>query len=404
MSRKSALGAWCAGHGACAIASRRTATAAGLPRSFTSTAQRNVHITKFTPTDSPALDELLDNIRTKIILPSHLPAAQRKKMYSPKHQKTLQSDPIIMEIDGEILKFRHLNRLGGDVPATQPSVLDAVSQFKTPKDFANFLPLLEGVQGTKNFDTGFYCKVIRLLGEKDQIKLMVECARRVKKTGFRLNQSERVVKILFYIQMKAIKSNWDLAETRQALRWAEMVLEMLQEVEHQVPEKRSGEPVEGQLPLFWDPMVLLAPLHLAAALAKHEEAKDEVKEKVAKYAKYVTIPWPEGKGLKQVQPQELYKDRNSLRYLTEPNVFVTLATPLLYGLERAVEVAEPEQAAKLESRRKMLVAEVQEAREASKVVLAKKTEEAKATGSELPNQNPRGEALYQELFGEKAAV
>ncbi|KAI1640915.1 hypothetical protein F4809DRAFT_587962 [Biscogniauxia mediterranea] len=400
MSRKSVLGAWCAGHGACEITARRTAAAAGLQRSFTSTAQRNANITKFTPTDSPALDELLDNIRTKIILPAHLPAAQRKKMYSPKYQKTLQSDPIIMEIDGEILKFRHLNRLAGDVPPTQPSVLEAVSKFNTKKDFANFLPLLEGVQGTKNFDSNFYCKVIRLLGEKDRIQTMIECARRVKTTGFRLNQSEKVVKMLFYIQMKAIKSNWDLGETRQALRWAEMVLEMLQEEEHQVPEKRSGEPVEGQLPLFRDPLVLLAPLHLAATLAKHEEAKDEVRDKIAKYAKAVTIPWPEQKGLKQVQPKDLYKYRRSMYYLKEPNTFVTLATPLLYGLERAVEVADPEQAAKLDARRKILAAEVQEAREAHRAQLAEKIEAARAKGEEWPNKSPRSEAIYQQLFGE----
>ncbi|KAI5928551.1 hypothetical protein F4810DRAFT_644135 [Camillea tinctor] len=394
MSRKSVMGSWSASHGACDIAKR----------SFTSTARRDARITKFTPTDSPALDELLNEIRYKIILPAHLPAYQRKKMYSPKFAKALQSDPITMEIDGETIKFRHVNLVGGGVPRASRSVIQAVSQFNTPKDFANFLPLIEGVKVDRKFDRNFYCALIRHLGEKGHISTMLECARRVEHTGYRLNESEKVTKLLYYIQKKAIDSDWDLQETRQALCWAEMVIEMLQDQEHLVHEKNSGEPVEGQIPLFRDPLVLLAPLHLAAALAKHEKAKDEVQDKIAKYAKSIIVAWPHDKGLKQLQPQQLFEKDRSMNYLTTPNQFLTLASPLLYGLGKAVEVAKPEQAAQLKLRHEMLAAEIQTARKENEKIRAAKTEAGKPMNPKYPDGKGRGEEIYQRLFGEQASI
>lgn len=104
-------------------------------------------ITHFTPTSSPALDELLNDIRTKIILPSFLPMAQRKRIYSPRWEKKLQADPIIVEIDGEVIKFRYQNPLT-DIPNTRKSLVSAIALFETDADFANLRPLLEGITHT----------------------------------------------------------------------------------------------------------------------------------------------------------------------------------------------------------------------------------------------------------------
>ncbi|KAI0014106.1 hypothetical protein F4779DRAFT_560742 [Xylariaceae sp. FL0662B] len=380
LGKKSVLGALCAGNGAFETATRRIAR---QHRTFTSTAQRNASIARFTPTSTTELDNLLDTIREKIILPSYLPIGQRKKIYSPKYEKKLQSDPIIIEIDQEIFKFRHLNPFNGDIPEARRSVMSAIQQFETPEDFANLRPLLEGVAHTGyNLDPSFYCKIVRVVGRKGHIHDLIECARGVRRTNLKLDSSEKANEVMHWVQMKAIESQWDEEETRQALRWAEMVIDMLQSDEHQPARRKDEAPIQGELPLSRDPMVLLAPLHLAAALVSKYEPKEEIVEQLNKHANDIVRLWPEGKKLTEVQPKELYEKEHGMGYLRDLNKFVTLAAPLMYGLETAVKVVEPPLASQLQSRLDLLAAEVQEARRA------------------ISMKPGRGEAVYRQLYGE----
>ena len=179
------------------------------------------NITHFTPTSSLDLDRLLSDIRTKIILPSYLPRAQRKKIYSLKWEKKLKADPIVIEIDGEVINFRYQNPLT-DIPNTQKSVGAAIKQFETPADFANLKPLLEGVHYTgQKIDQSFYAKVARLVSAKGYVYEMLECARSARRTGYKLDSSEKVNEVLHHVQLKARDADWDEAETRQARRGAE---------------------------------------------------------------------------------------------------------------------------------------------------------------------------------------
>jgi hypothetical protein len=309
--------------------------------------------------------------------------AQRKRIYSVKWEKKLQSDPITIEIDGEVLKFRYQNVMT-DVPNTRKSMMAAISQFETSADFANLKPLLEGIAyAGRKLDTSFYAKVLRLAGLKGHIYDIIDCARSVRKTGFKLDSSEKVNEVLFSVQMKAVDAEWDEAQTRQALRWAEMVVEMLYKEGHQ-PKRQKNEPVvPGELPLNRDPMVLAAPLHLAAMFVARHEASEEIVEKVNKLARDIVALWPEGKKMKEVQPAELYEDYDKMGYLLKPNKFVSLAVPLLHGLETAVKVVEPELTSQLQTRCDALAAEIKEAREAIA-------------------EDSRGEKVYKQFYEGKA--
>ncbi|KAI8952879.1 hypothetical protein F4801DRAFT_191235 [Xylaria longipes] len=389
MSRKSVLGAVCAANGAFEATARRIA--GQQHRSFTSTPQRSADITQFTPTSSPALDSLLNDIRTKIILPYYLPMSQRKKIYSPKWEKKLQADPIIIEIDGEVLKFRYQNILT-DIPSARKSLVDAVRQFETPADFANLKPLLEGIAHTgRKLKPSVYAHVARIVGEKGHVYDIIDCARSTRRTGYKFDTSEKVNEVLHCLQMKARDADWDEAQTRQALRWAEMVVEMLHEEAHQPRRPKNKPLLPGELPLNRDPMVLAAPLHLAAVLAAQHEAGEEVLDKVHKLARDIVALWPEGKKLKEVQPAELYADSDKMGYLTRPNKFIVFATPLLHGLDTAIKVVEPELAGQLRTRRDTLAIEIQVARK----TLAEKTQ---VTPETLPRKHPRGDIVYKKFY------
>ncbi|KAI1800054.1 hypothetical protein F4811DRAFT_557221 [Daldinia bambusicola] len=370
MSRNAALSAFCASNAAWESATRRIAGST-TRRTFSSTSRRDASIAHFTPTSSPELDELLNTIRHKIILPAYLPTDQRKKMYSPNYKKKLQSDPIIMEIDGEVFKFGYQNLFRG-IPQTRRSIVTAISRFEAPEDFANLRPLMEGIAyARRHFDPDFYCKILRVLGAKGRIFDVIELARGVARTGFRLDSSEKVNEVMHWVQMKAVDAAWDPAETAKAFRWAEMVLELLQEEDHKPKRYKNEHPLEGELPLDRDPMVLLAPLHLAAALVWKQgaEASETAVDKLVKHARDIVRLWPEGRELSKVQPQALYEEFDKMGYLNEPNKYVAITAPLLRGLEIAIEVLEPRSpdlAGQLRSRRDILAGEVEQSLKAAK--------------------------------------
>ncbi|KAK6196983.1 hypothetical protein LQW54_010999 [Pestalotiopsis sp. IQ-011] len=383
MSRRTVLSA---GNGAFEAASRRIPQHAS--RSFSSTARNAAVITHFTPTSSPELDTALSTIREKIILPTYLTAQQQKRIITKKWAKKLQQDPITIEIDGEVFKFRHMDPMSGEIPNTRRSVIEAIQKFDAASDddFKNLRPLLEGVHGAgRQLGDKFYAKVVRVVGGKGRVAELVELARSGRKTGFRLDTSEKANEVLHFIQLGALDAAWSRAQTQQALRWAELVIDMVEDEAHAAPKATW---VEGSLPLSRDPQVLMAPLHLAAALVVKAGVQDEkLVAKADRLAGAIVKLWPADRGLRKIHPVRSYVEDNQMGYLLDANKFVALAAPLLHGLGLAQQVVtEPALAAELKTRYERLDEEI-------KSSLA----EAAQKG-----QKGRGDAVYQKFFGGSA--
>jgi hypothetical protein len=246
-------------------------------------------------------------------------------------------------------------------PNTRGAVLRALEKFdgESDEDFQNLRPLMEGIYGTKlNLGDDFYAKAVRMVGSKGRVFELVELARGSRRTGFKLDRSEKVNGVLHFIQLKAAESGWDRAETEQALRWAETVVELTEDEAH-APKAQ----VKGDLPLGRDPQVLMAPLHLAAALVVKSGVQDEAAvAKVNKLSSAIVKLWPEGQTLQRLHPLESYARKEQMGYLLCRNKFVTLVSPLLHGLGLALQVVtEPTLATELKSRYETLHAEVDKA-------------------------------------------
>jgi hypothetical protein len=266
-----------------------------------------------------------------------------------------------MEIDGEVLKFYYTN-LMNDIPNTRNIVFEAVNRMKTPEDWENLPRLLEGVcvhagRKLKHFD---YPKLIRKAAFQGQLRVIFACVREVKRTGFKLSSSETVNELLVWVQKEAIESGWDKAATEQALAWTERVVESLEDEKHH-PTRKSGEVDLKAFPLFRDPQVLAARLHMAAALATKHNGGEDVDGKVTKYVKELISLWPEGKGLMELHPKEAYEERKELRYLQNENGFLWYAAPILSGFKMAAEVVDPVLAEQLKRRIEPLEKEVEKA-------------------------------------------
>ncbi len=341
----------------------------------------------FTQSSSQELDDTLNTLREKIILPSYLPPEQRKKLYKLKYKKELELEPVTLHIDDQVVQFRHVDRLR-DLPSAKAEVRKALNAMKTKSDFNNLPRLLEGicVHAKVQLPPQLFAKMVRRAAEHGRLPLIMEAIKVPKRSGFKLDAPQTINHLLFAIQKAAIDSNWDKKETTLALSRIQTVLGLLEgEPQHQP----RGEALEvaklRSVPFYRDPLYLGARLHVAAALAvKHQEGKD-VGGYVAKYAQQVLKLWPEGTGVLDLHPASLYKEHRGygLDELLDPSTFLWTTSPVLNGLRWAAQVVEPEISAQLLNRAKALEAEIA-------VVLAK------------PNLKPgtKGPVVYEQLFGE----
>lgn len=263
-----------------------------------------------------------------------------------------------MEIDGEKLRFYFTDKVRA-VPSTKKSLYEIIDLMKTPDDWAILPRLLEGlcVQAGRKLRYDQYGKMIRRASMAGCIHTILTCAREVKRTNFKLDSQELANDLMINIQVEAILSDWDAAETAKALQRTERVLDMLEEEEHQ-PAKKKGETVARTYPLYKDPLILGGRLHMAAAMAVKHNGGVDADGKVAKYAREIVALWPEGRGVVDLYGEEDLKADPSLEHLRHGTQIVYTVAPLLHGFRLAAQVVDSELAQQLESRAAMLEKEL----------------------------------------------
>lgn len=257
-----------------------------------------------------------------------------------------------MEIDGEKLRFYFTDKVRA-VPSTKKSLYEIIDLMKTPDDWAILPRLLEGlcVQAGRKLRYDQYGKMIRRAAMAGCIHTILTCAREVKRTDFRLDSQELANDLMINIQVEAILSDWDAAETAKALQRTERVLDMLEEEDHQPASRKKAEEAAARTyPLYKDPLILGARLHMAAAMAVKHEGGVDIDGKVAKYAREIVALWPEGRGVAELYGEEDLKADPSLQHLRHDTQIVFTVAPLLHGFRLAAQVVDPELARQLESR------------------------------------------------------
>lgn len=276
---------------------------------------------------------MLDNFRQKAILPTYLSPEQRKKMYKAKLKNILEHDPITMEIDGVVHKFRHVNKTT-DLPSTNKTLKKALELMKTPADFQNVPAFLEGcLRARRDIPRELRNKIIRQAAMHNSQHVIIECAKAVDRTGFKLNSSENINELLVSLQLPAIESGWAEGKTKAALKQVRLIINMLEDERH-----FPGRQTKCQFPFYRDPQVLASGLHMAAARAVHHLDGKDADGKVTRFAEELVALWPEDAGLLDLQPAEFYQNADKTKYLLDRNHFLWYASPVLNGLNLAAQV------------------------------------------------------------------
>ncbi|KAI9729661.1 MAG: hypothetical protein M1818_008414 [Claussenomyces sp. TS43310] len=297
-------------------------------RTFISTSfcQRHGAVPEFSETTSSELDDVLSTFRSKVFLPAHLSKAHRDLIYGSKNRKVLDEDPLKVEIAGEEFYLGHLDRTK-DQPNSAKGLLQAVTLMKDKKDWDNLPIFFEGLKTAKRtIKTCHLEKVVRKAGNAGRQDTILECARRVSKTGFALKDAGLVREIMWWLQYKAASSTWDPSQTQKALSMAEQVAILLED------ERHSGQRVvKGIQDVKIRPEVVGILLELAAAHAKQKGTGD-ADGKVTTYADKLISIMKDDRDLRTALPVEDGWDAR--------NNWLRFVSPIIYGLRTAGEVLE----------------------------------------------------------------
>jgi hypothetical protein len=194
---------------------------------------------------------------------------------------------------------------------------------KETEHWNNLPRLLEGLKDCKRpLKKDQLQQMIGKAALANRIDIVIECARRVTDTGFRLKEPEVVRSVMWGLHVKAAQSDWAEKETGQALRLGEMVAEMLDDKQH------AGGPIVGEDDVRRLPEVVGILLELAAVRAsKHLEGKD-ADGKVATYAaRIVDMP------TKKLTIEEKSSSREQEIAI---NVWLREAVPVIHGMKEDI--------------------------------------------------------------------
>lgn len=246
-------------------------------------------------------------------------------------------EAVTARISGEDFQLKHINKVK-DLPNTRKAFFQAVDLMKEKKDWDQVPVLLQGLKNAgSSLKMEWLLILIRKAAVAGRMDVMIECARRVDATGFRLNDPELMSALMWGIQCKAITSEFDTKETKKALAWAEMLLVIMEE------DKHAGRRVI----LKSDPRrrleVVGALLQLAAVRAiRHLDSKDEhgMVEKYAERALVASLglepPLDDEQTLdSQTTAGEQAAKDSRIRLLIERNAWLRSAVPILHGMKVA---------------------------------------------------------------------
>ncbi|GAB0133201.1 hypothetical protein EsDP_00001614 [Epichloe bromicola] len=209
-------------------------------RHFSSTAHNAVRAV-FTETDNEELNIVLNTIQERIILPAHLPEKQRKIVFDPKKRSHLEQNPIVIEVDGLEHKFSSIDRFKG-IENSKKALSKALDNMHTARDWANLGTLLAGYKKAGiRLKADHWGKITRLAGTRGHIYAVIECAKQSDQTGLFLKKPEIVTRVLACVNNKISESAGNAGETKQALKWAEVVLDLLQRPEHAMADQQTRE-------------------------------------------------------------------------------------------------------------------------------------------------------------------
>jgi hypothetical protein len=273
-------------------------------------------------TSSTELNDLLSEIRQKIMLPSHLSKKHQKLIYKKKYENELLTEPVVAKIANEAFELQHIDKKK-DLNHKK-AIFTAIGLMKEKKDWANLPNLLAGMKlaGVNTNKLPMKNRILSLASKAGRHEVILECLWRVEDTGMQLKEPEFAINVMSAIQQRALNTDWHEHELAKALKWAELVLVMMEEPKH------AGSRILAEDDPRLQPQVIGILLELASVKAvRYLEGRD-VDGKVAEYSTRLL-----GTPLNFKPP--VSEDEYAL------NPWLWAHVPVLHGMYEALKVLDP---------------------------------------------------------------
>jgi len=195
---------------------------------------------------------------------------------------------------------------------------------KDKKDWDNLPIFFEGMKTAgRKFRLHHLEKLVRKAGMAGRQDSILECARRVSKTDFVLQDAHLVREVMWWIQYKAASTNWDATNTQRALSIAEQVSVLLED-----PRHSGSRTIRGPSDPRVRPEVVGVLLELTAANAKQNGSDADGKVQI--YAQRLINILEDGRIWENVlpPPADGWEARNH---------WLRFASVILYGMRTAPE-------------------------------------------------------------------
>ena len=227
----------------------------------------------FLEPSSPELSALLAKINSKVLLPEHLTKEQQKLVYKQSSRAKLETEPVEVTIGDVTLPLEFIDR--NRLPNRLRSLTEVIRKAETTEDWENVVRVVEGFHSAGIVvRPDWYDMVVRNLLEHGHSSIVLRALQRVKVTGLRLDNYLVTFRLLRDCHDRAVRSDWDAEETKLALRYAQHVVELMEQEEHHA--RKAATTVQSD----WrsKPFVIAVPLELTAVVAQnHRGNVDTVK-------------------------------------------------------------------------------------------------------------------------------
>lgn len=311
-------------------------------RHFSATSRRSLSAV-FAETENPELNQILTQIQEKIILPAHLPEAQRKLVFSKRKSDYIQRNPVVIELDGLEHTFKTIDQFT-DIPNASKAYQEATKLMTTKEEWDNLGTLLAGYKKAGiRLKRRQYDSAIRRAGQHRQPYAIIECAKQASKTGFLLNNTSTVILLLASINIRIHKPTGEESDAQEALKWNQLVWDLIQRPEHL---RDAASPREQP---HFNPAIRGLILYAQTSAVKEKQAAEASVEQliqdVRDNVEFITSAWKDQLSepltkspyTNYVNPRAEPLDRKYMQHIA-PYYFVQLVAQNVRAIDLAQEI------------------------------------------------------------------
>ncbi|KAI4213111.1 MAG: hypothetical protein LQ351_004265 [Letrouitia transgressa] len=187
----------------------------------------------FSSTSSEELDNILATFRSKVFLPAHLSREQQSILYRKKNINLLTSEdePATVKIANETHRLLPLNHK--EEPQTRRSLNRMLDLMKEGRDWINLPAFLENLWLSQRTIKGWQmAKIIRRACESGNQGIILECLRRMEKTGMVLADLEVARAVMWGGMKRCMQSDWAEQGLEAAERYLNSVWNLMEDERH----------------------------------------------------------------------------------------------------------------------------------------------------------------------------